>query len=311
MAFRAEHVEAAQLADLVPLHLALVPVLEHQVGEARLSFLGLGIEPRDSDLLSGQQLGIPAEQDVHAAAGHVGGHRDGVQPPRLGHDLGLPGVLLGVEDVVRDPAAFEQARQNLGFFHGRRAHQHRLALLVALEDVLDDGVKLGLLGLVDQVLFVRPNHRHVGRDGHDRQVVGAGKLRCFGLGGAGHAGELVVEAEVVLEGHRGPGVILLFDGDPLFGLDRLMQAVGPAPAFEDATGELVDDLHFAVGDDVVLVPPVELLGLEGLGQLVHVVGGHQVVQVVDPQGPLNPLDAWLPSARPFFFPRRPRNRLLG
>jgi hypothetical protein len=31
---------------------------------------------------------------------------------------------------------------------------------------------------------------------------------------------------------------------------------------EDAAGELVDDLHLAVLDDVVLVPLVELLGLQ-------------------------------------------------
>ncbi len=94
-------------------------------------------------------------------------------------------------------------------------------------------------------------------------------------------GQLLVEAEVVLQGDRGPGVVLLVDLDPLLGLDRLVQAVGPAPALEDAAGELVDDLHLAVGDEVVLVPLVELLGLQRLGELVDVVGRDQVVEVVD------------------------------
>ena len=132
---------------------------------------------------------------------------------------------------------------------------------MALDDVLDDRLELGQLGLVDQVLLVGADHGPVGRDGDDRQVVGVGELRGLGLGRAGHAGQLLVEAEVVLQGDRGPGVVLLLDLDPLLGLDRLVQAVGPAPALEDAAGELVDDLHLAVGDDVVLVPLVQLLGL--------------------------------------------------
>ena len=94
------------------------------------------------------------------------------------------------------------------------------------------------------------------------------ELRGLGQRRTGHAGELLVEAEVVLQRDGRPGVVLLFDRHPLFGLDGLVEAVGPAPALEDAAGELVDDLHLAVGDEVVLVPLVELLGLQGLGQLV-------------------------------------------
>ena len=79
-------------------------------------------------------------------------------------------------------------------------------------------------------------------------------------GRAGHAGELVVHAEVVLEGDRGEGLVLLLDLHALLGLDRLVEALGPAAALEDAAGELVDDLHLAVLDDVVLVALEQLLG---------------------------------------------------
>ena len=55
--------------------------------------------------------------------------------------------------------------------------------------------------------------------------VGVGELARLGLGGPGHAGELLVQAEEVLERHGGPGVVLLFDPDPLLRLDRLVEAV--------------------------------------------------------------------------------------
>ena len=119
--------------------------------------------------------------------------------------------------------------------------------------------------------------------------------------------ELLVEAEVVLEGHRGPGVVLLFDPHPLLGLDRLVEAVGPAAAVEGPPGELVDDLHLALGDQVVLVPPVELLGQEGLGEVVDVVDRHRVVEVAHPELAARPSRCPPRSGRRCASPRRPRS----
>ena len=50
-----------------------------------------------------------AELDVDAAAGHVGGDRDGARLAGVLDDLGLALVLLGVEHVVRHAVALEQA----------------------------------------------------------------------------------------------------------------------------------------------------------------------------------------------------------
>ena len=126
------------------------------------------------------------------------------------------------------------------------ADEHRLALLVALGDVVDRGVVLRVLGLVDEVGVVGADHRLVGRDRHDVQVVGVRELAGLGVRGAGHARELVVHAEVVLERDRREGLVLLLDVHALLGLDRLVQALAPPAAFEDAAGELVDDVHLAV-----------------------------------------------------------------
>ena len=59
-------------------------------------------------------------------------------------DLGLARVLLRVQDVVRDALALQQLAQVLGRLDGDRADEHRLALLVALLDVVDDRVELRL-----------------------------------------------------------------------------------------------------------------------------------------------------------------------
>ena len=60
------------------------------------------------------RLGVAAEEDVGAAAGHVGRDRDRALATRLGHDPGLALVLLGVEDVELDPLGAQEAGDDLG-----------------------------------------------------------------------------------------------------------------------------------------------------------------------------------------------------
>ena len=103
-------------------------------------------------------------------------------------------------------------------------------------------------------------------------------------------GELLVEAEVVLQGDRRPGVVLLLDAHALFGFDGLVQAVGPAASVQGATSEFVDDLHDAAVDEVVLVAVEQFFGAKRLTELVHVVGRDRVVQVGDTEQLLDLLD---------------------
>ena len=154
-------------------------------------------------------------------------------------------MLLGVQHLVRDALLRELAREPLRLLDRDRADQHGLALLVALGDVVDRGRELRLLRLVDEVGVVGANHQPVRRDRHDLEVVGVRELPRLGGGRAGHAAELLVEAEVVLERDGREGLVLLFDLHVLLGLDGLVQTLAPAPALEDAAGELVDDLHLA------------------------------------------------------------------
>ena len=79
----------------------------------------------------------------------------------------------------------------------------------------------------------------------------------------------------------------------LLGLDRLVQALRPAPALEDAPGELVDDLDLAVDHRVVDVALVERLGAQRLDQVVDEVPVLGSVEVVDAEEALGLGDALL------------------
>ena len=76
-------------------------------------------------LLASHVLGVAAEQDVGAAAGHVGRDGDGALAARLGDDFRFLRVIFRVEDDVLDALAPEHARQPFGLFDRDRADQHR------------------------------------------------------------------------------------------------------------------------------------------------------------------------------------------
>ena len=243
--------------------------------------------------LAHQLVGVAAQQDVGATAGHVGGNGHGAVASGLGNDMGLALVMLGVEDLVCDAALGKGGGQLLGALDGDGAHQDRLALGVASLDVVGNGVVLGLNGAVHQVLVVHALHWLVGGDDLDGQLVDLAELGVLGKCRAGHAGELVIQTEVVLQGDGGQGLVLLAYEHALFGLDGLVQALGITAAFHNAAGELVDDLDLAVGDHVLLIAVEHVLGLQRLLQVVDQLAGEIGIDVIDTQAALDFLKAAL------------------
>ena len=167
---------------------------------------------------------------------------------------------------------------------------------MALLDVIDDGGVLGVLGAVDEIGLVQTHHRSIGRDGHDAQRVDLLELVGLGHGRAGHARELVVEAEVVLESDRGQGLVLRLDLHALLGLDGLVESLVVAPALEEATGVLIDDENLTVEDDVVAVLLEEFLGSDGVVEESDERSVDHVVEVVDAELVLNLVDGGFKDA---------------
>ena len=119
-------------------------------------------------------------------------------------------------------------------------------------------------------------------------------MELLGLGHrrARHARELVVQAEVVLERDRRERDALALDPEALLGLDRLVQALAPAPARHLPARELVDDDDLAVLDDVIAVALVQRVRAERLLE-VPGVARIGVVDVLDAEELLDLVDAVL------------------
>src|SRR5690606_26963881 len=249
VAFGADDVQAAGFLDRV---VALLPLgLQARARGLVDRFAALGLQVR--------QFGLQraAEHDVGTAAGHVGGDGHRARAAGLGDDGGLALVLLGVEHLVVDARLVELLAEQFRDLDRGRAHQHRLVARVRFLELGDHGAVLA--GAVEEhgVGVVDADHRAVGGDHRHFQVVDAVELVGLGVGGAGHARELVVHAEQVLERDAGQGLVLALHRHAFLRLDRLVQAVGPAPAVQRAAGELVYDDYLAVADDVFHVSLVD------------------------------------------------------
>ena len=249
----------------------------------------------------GHELGVAAEQNVGSATGHVGGDGDGAFAPRLRDDVGFALVLFGVQDVVLDARLLEMSGKFLGFFDRDGTDENRLTLFVKLFDLIGDVLEFRRLGLEDHVGFVFTNHRAIGRNDGDVEFVNLLELGSLGVGCTGHARELVVHAEIILEGDRGESLVLVFDIDVFFGFDRLVETVGPATSRHQTAREFVDDHNFAVFHDIIDVQFEQDVSAQTLVDVVEQLDVVRVVEVRDADQLFHFVDAGFSESSRFGF----------
>jgi hypothetical protein len=190
-------------------------------------------------------------------------------------------VVLGVQHDVLDVLALQEVGKMLGLLDGDRAHEHRTTYGIEQLDLLDDGVELLALGAINDVRMLDSDQGAIGRNHQHFELVDLVELGRFGFRRAGHAGQFLVHSEVILKGDRGKRLILTLDLHLLLGLYGLVESVRPATAGHQAAGELVDDDHLAVLDDVVDVALEEGMRAQGLIDVVQNVHVRRIPQVFD------------------------------
>ena len=223
-------------------------------------------------------------------------------------DLGLALVLLGVQHVVR-----HAARARACSTASRRSRSQIVPtstgwpVSCALGDLLDDRVVLLAPRLVDEVVLVVADHRPVGRDRHDLELVDLAELVRLGRGRAGHAGELLVHAEVVLDRDRRDRVFSASIFTPSLASTAWCR---PSDQRRPSMMRPVNSSTIMTSpscDDVLDVALVERLGLQRLDQVVDELAVAGRVQVLDAERLLDLVHAVLGRRRPSCASRRPRS----
>ena len=152
MALGAEDVQAAGGDDFIVLLVGLLPVAVEDFGPLRggndvlvpavipdgaVAVVDSGLDLAlggaqglgDSflhALLLGHEFRVAAEQDVGAAAGHVGGDGDHALASGLGDDFAFALVVFGVEHDMLDAFFLQELGEAFGFFNRRRTHENGL-----------------------------------------------------------------------------------------------------------------------------------------------------------------------------------------
>ena len=180
------------------------------------------------------------------------------------NDVGLQLVFLGVEHLVGDVAHVEHLAQQLRDLDRRRTDEAGTARNTHLLDLLDDGSILLAGRLIDAVVHILADDGAVGGDLDDVELVDIPELTSLGNGSTCHTRQLVVHAEVVLQGDGSVSLCGILHLDVLFGLHCLVQTVAPASALHDTASLLIYNLHLAVLDDVVVVEVEHGVSLEQL-----------------------------------------------
>ncbi|AIJ64102.1 Uncharacterised protein [Brucella suis] len=144
-------------------------------------------------------------------------------------------------------------------------------------DIAHDGAVFFLDGAIDLIVLVDALDRQIGRNFQHFEAVNIAEFFRFGCSRAGHARQLVVHAEIVLEGDRGQRLVFRLDGHMFLGFERLVQAFRIAPARHHAAGEFIDDDNLVIADDIVLVALEQLVGAK---RVVEVMNDRDVFDVV-------------------------------
>ena len=152
---------------------------------------------------------------------------------------------------------------------------------MALDDFPHDSTVLGVLGLVDDVGQVLTDGRFIGRNDVDVELINLIEFVFFRLSRTGHAGQLVVHTEVVLEGNRSQSLAFALDLDGFLSFNGLMQAIAVTAAEHETARKFVDDDDFAVFNDVVLVAVHHEASPQGLDDQVVQIEVFVVEHVAD------------------------------
>ena len=187
-------------------------------------------------------------------------------------------MQLRIQHIVFNLPERQHSAQQFTDFHRSGTYQHRSPLPYQRHYLVNHRVIFLSLRAVDTVVHIDTRNRSVGRDYHYIQFVDIPELTCLGLRRTRHTRQLVVHAEVVLQGDGSKGLGSAFHLHILLRLDGLVQPIGPSAAFHHTPRLLVDYLHLIVIDDIVHIFLKQRVGFQQLVHGVYALGLDAVVR---------------------------------
>ena len=136
-------------------------------------------------------------------------------------------ILPRVQHAVRDIG--EHAAQPFRFFDAAGSHQNRLARSVHAPDLVQHRPFFFASGRENRVRMIDADQGRLVGITSTAHAVDLFELQRLGCGRAGHAADLRIQRDQVLQRDRAENHSLPFGRDALLDFDRRVQSRGPAP----------------------------------------------------------------------------------
>ena len=211
---------------------------------------------------------VATQKNIGTTTCHVGCNSNCTLTASLSNNLRLTLMELSVQNVMFNAAFRQNARNTLGVVNGNGTNKYWLTILMTLFNVSYDSLKLSINSTIDQVIEVFTLYRTIRWNNLNRNVINLTELCVLGHCSTGHTGELVVHEEVVLEGDSCQSLVFFTYLNILFCLNCLVKTLRITTAFHDTTSKLINNLNFAVNDNVLLVTMEHILSLQRLLKMI-------------------------------------------
>ena len=210
----------------------------------------------------GSHAQVAAQLNIGTTASHAGGNGDRARRARFRNDQRFLCVLTRVQHVVLHLFRFQHFANFFAAFNGLGSYQHRLALFMRLFDPLNDRCHFFGVGTEDHILFVVPNHGHVGRHFDNIQAINLKEFVGFGQGSSRHTSDFFVRSEQILERDCANSWAFRPNRRSFLGFQPLLNTATHAATWHGSTSQGVDQHNFTVGHDVVFAVVKQFMGLQ-------------------------------------------------
>ncbi len=193
-------------------------------------------------------------------------------------------MILGVQHLVRDARRIEIVAHELVVLDRDRADEHWLALLVELFDPLGHCAILPGRSLEDEIIKVFSRRGPVRRDDDHIEPIDGEKFFLARERGTGHARDLLVHAEIILERDRGIGACLFFYQYAFFCFNRLVQTFAPTATGLHTAREFVNNHNLTILHDVLFILVEECRGAHRGLEVMRIFDTAFGVEIFHPEG---------------------------
>ena len=156
--------------------------------------------------LSRFKFRVSAQDDVRTTACHIGRDGNRSETSGFGDNLRLLLMMLSVKDIkLFNPPLFQSVSDNLRLLNGNRTDQNRLSGFMGRDYLVHNRFIFAFFRAVYRVLQILSDDRQICRHYYNVHVVDIAELVFLCLSCTGHPRQLLVHAEVVLQGNRRQG----------------------------------------------------------------------------------------------------------